>query len=469
MKLLLVSMNFAPEPTGIGKYSGEMAHALAARGFDVRVVCAPPYYPQWQVQPGHRSGVYDVRDEAPGLRVIRCPLWVPASPSGIGRLLHMASFAASSLPVLLAQARWRPDVVLVVAPALFTAPGAWLAARLSGAVAWLHVQDLEVDAAYSVGLLSGTLLRRSALALERLLLRRFDRVSSIAGGMLRRLAAKGVPLQRLALLPNWVDVDGPPGADVDAEAAALRRALGIAPEAVVCLFSGTLNRKHGLHTLLQAARQLRRAPLIVFVVCGEGDQRAVLHQAAADLPALRWLPLQAPERLGVLLRMADIHLLPQLRSAADLVMPSKLGGMLASGRPVIAAAHPGTELARVVHGKGRAVEPESVDALVQAIEALAGDPGQRAALGAAGVAHARTALGAQALFDGLAGQLRAVVALQRRPCTAAEGGAADLPTRLAWYGPPQAVPRDGRFANANANAGANACVSVATLHDERSR
>ena len=92
------------------------------------------------------------------LVVYRCPLWVPPQPGGIKRLVHRASFALSSLPVMLRQLVWRPDVVWVVEPALFCAPAAVAVARLSGARAWLHVQDFEVDAAFDLGLLRGKLL-----------------------------------------------------------------------------------------------------------------------------------------------------------------------------------------------------------------------------------------------------------------------------------------------------------------------
>ena len=112
MRILIYGINFSPELTGIGKYTGEMAAWLAARGHEVRVVTAPPYYPDWQVWAGFSAWQYQLADETGGrLRVVRCPLWVPARPSGLTRLLHLASFALSSLPVLLWQWRWRPEVV----------------------------------------------------------------------------------------------------------------------------------------------------------------------------------------------------------------------------------------------------------------------------------------------------------------------------------------------------------------------
>ena len=153
MKIVLLSMNFAPELTGIGKYSGEMVDGLVARGHEVRVVCAPPYYPTWKVQEGYAGNAYRTEQIKPGLTVHRCPVWIPRRLSGLTRLVHLASFAVSSLPVLLRLVLWQPQVVFAVAPALFCAPAAWLTARLSGAKAWLHIQDFELDAALRLKML----------------------------------------------------------------------------------------------------------------------------------------------------------------------------------------------------------------------------------------------------------------------------------------------------------------------------
>ena len=169
VKVLLVSMNFAPDLTGIGKYSGELADGLVARAHEVTVVCAPPYYPAWKVQPGYAAWRYRTERPKSGLTVHRCPIWIPERLGGLARALHLASFALSCLPVLLWLVLWQPRVVLVVAPALLCAPAAWLTARLTGAKAWLHVQDFEIEAAFELGLLKWPLLRRWALLLGHLL------------------------------------------------------------------------------------------------------------------------------------------------------------------------------------------------------------------------------------------------------------------------------------------------------------
>ena len=96
---------------------------------------------------------------------------------------------------------------------------------------------------------------------------------------------------------------------------------------------------------------------------------------------VQWIPLQPFARLNDLLNLADIHLLPQKADAADLVMPSKLTGMLASGRPVVATARHGTQLAQAVEGRGIVVEPGDASAFAEAIKKLAQDLGLREELG----------------------------------------------------------------------------------------
>jgi len=147
VRLLLYGINFSPELVGIGKYSGELASWLAEQGDEVRVITAPPYYPAWRVQAPY-SGWHYQREEGRVSAVLRCPLWVPAKPSGLTHILHLLSFALSSFIPVLWQATWRPDIVLVIEPPFFCAPAAWLTARLCGAKACLHVQDFEVDAAF---------------------------------------------------------------------------------------------------------------------------------------------------------------------------------------------------------------------------------------------------------------------------------------------------------------------------------
>lgn len=401
MKILLYSANYWPEPTGIGKYSGEMAAWLASRGHEVRVVCAPPYYPAWSVAPGYRWPPWR-RERIEGVDVWRAPLWVPRQPGGMLRVLHLLSFALSSLPVMLRQLPWRPEVVMTVAPAFVCAPVGWMVARLSGARAWLHVQDFEVDVAFRMGLLRGRLSRRAITSVERWLLRRFDRVSSISGRMVAGLREKGVEAGRATRLPNWVDVDAlrPLG-----RPSAYRAELGIAPAAIVALFSGTLGQKQGLLLIPESAQRLSHRIDIVFVICGTGPMRSQLELACAGLRNVRLLPLQPAARLCELLGLADIHLLTQSADAEDLVLPSKLSGMLASGRPVVATCRDGTEIAEVLADCGVVVPPDDAEALAKAVAELADAPERRARLGAAARLRAEDEMSRAGVLGTLEGAL----------------------------------------------------------------
>jgi colanic acid biosynthesis glycosyl transferase WcaI len=400
MKVLVYSANFAPEPTGIGKYSGEMAAWLAARGHDVRAISAPPYYPNWQVSSDYRRPMFR-REEWRGVHLWRAPLWVPKSPNGVKRILHLMSFALTSFPVALRQVFWRPDLVICVAPAFVCAPAALLVARFSGAQVWLHLQDFEVDIAFRMKLLRGALLQRLILRMERWILRRFDHVSSISSRMIKRLLEKGVPQERISFFPNWVDIGH---IKPTARSGSYRSQLGIADDAVVVLFSGTLGGKQGLMVVPTVARQLAARHDIVFVICGDGVIKPRLQAACAGLTATLFIPLQPFDRLGELLCMANIHLLPQSKDAEDLVLPSKLSGMLASGRPVIATCHAGTELHAVVSTCGIVVEPEDAPALAEAICRLADDPVLRASLGQCARAYAEANFERDAVLERVFGQ-----------------------------------------------------------------
>jgi colanic acid biosynthesis glycosyl transferase WcaI len=158
-------------------------------------------------------------------------------------------------------------------------------------------------------------------------------------------------------------------------------------DAVVALYSGNMGEKQGVETLAEVAKDLAGSP-VHMVLAGAGAAQPRLEAATSRLAQVHWLPLQPAERLADLLNAADIHLLPQRADAADLVMPSKLAFMLASGRPVVAGAAPGTAIARAIEGCGRIVPPGDGFAMATAIRALAGDARARRELGAAARARA---------------------------------------------------------------------------------
>lgn len=374
MKILILGLNYAPEKVGVAVYSTGMAEALARSGHEVEVIVGQPYYPDWKRAEGYSRFLYRHSIEN-GVRILRCPLYVPARPNALRRVLHHASFGLTAfLPMVARAVTSRPDIVFTVAPALISAPVAAVAARLSGARAWLHVQDFELEAAFATGLMSKQgLLPRLASLFERRTLSRFDMVSSISDPMCRKLAEKGVPQERIVQFRNWADID------------AIRPLEGPSPYVEewdvrtphVLLYSGNIANKQGIEILVDAAQRLAERKDLTFVVCGDGPNRHRLEQLANGLPNLRFFPLQPKERLNELLGLATMHVLPQIAGAADLVLPSKLINMLSSGRPIIATAEPGTGLAMELEGCGILTPPGDDAALADAIVTLIDDPDLR--------------------------------------------------------------------------------------------
>jgi colanic acid biosynthesis glycosyl transferase WcaI len=393
LRILILALNHAPEPIGAAVYTTGLARELAARGHAVEVVCAEPYYPAWRIFDGYRNRWRSAVED--GVRITRCPLYVPAEPSGAKRVVHHLSFAATALAPTLARAvQMRPDVVFTVAPSLLAAPVAWLAARTTGAKAWLHVQDFEVGAALATGLLdTSSRSARLASAVERTIMRRFDALSTISPAMVGR-ASGIVPRERIREFRNWADLDpaaAPPGD--------FRTEWGLGTR-TVALYSGNLANKQGVEIIPEAARLLARREDIVFLVCGDGSARASFEAAARSLPNIVLKPLQPREDLARLLATADIHLLPQRADAADLVLPSKLTNMLASGRASVVTAAPGTGLHAEVQGCGLLTPPGDAAAFAAAIAQLADDADLRRGYAAQARRRAAERWDRRAIIDG---------------------------------------------------------------------
>jgi colanic acid biosynthesis glycosyl transferase WcaI len=203
--------------------------------------------------------------------------------------------------------------------------------------------------------------------------------------MMRCLEQKGIAPENLREFRNWIDTSAiVPGSNQTS----FRSELRLKPNDIVALYSGAMSNKQGLELIIEAAAATRSShPSVQFVLCGNGPVKPALIRMASGLNNVHFLDLQPQERVSELLNTADIHLLPQKTQISDLVLPSKLAGMLASGRPAVAMAAPGTGIALEMKGAGLVIPPGDSQALAAAIVTLAGDEAMRVRLGA--VARAR--------------------------------------------------------------------------------
>lgn len=377
MKVLIYGMNFSPELTGIGKYTGEMAESLSLKcGHDVTVIASNPYYPAWEVNSKYNKHWYQSEKKtqinSASLEVIRCPLYVPKKPKIFTRLVHLASFSLSSLPILFSKIFKKPDVIIVIAPSLLCAPAAWLFSKITGAKSILHIQDYEVDAMFKVCMKNPSRLFKVAEALERFILKRFDRVSTISNSMLKLAVKKGVAQEKTILFPNWSNTDT---ITPDSNHAYFREQWGFSDTDRIILYSGNIARKQGLSIVIDAAQHFHDQPNIKFVIVGEGVDRESIQEQVKEknLNNIFFKSLVPKNDLSMLLTMADIHLIVQRKGAADIVLPSKLTNILSAGGHILMTATPQTELgilASKYPGIAVCVEPEDVKAFTNGLEDL---------------------------------------------------------------------------------------------------
>jgi len=371
MKVLLYSINYSPELTGIGKYSGELSQYLADRNIETHVVTAPPYYPDWKVHADYKN--WWSQENYRNLTVYRCPLYVPRKVRTVKRLIHLFTFASSSVVRLFTLLKVNPDVVILVQPTLFCAPFALIYSKLIGAKSVLHIQDFEVDAMFGFGLVgdkkaqSKGFKRKVIYKFEAWLMGFFDRVSSISHSMMKHAQSKGVPEDKLIFFPNWSDTEF---ISPDANGDELRQAWGYSAEDKLVLYSGNIGQKQGLDIVLDAARLMRTLPNVKFLVVGDGAYKSNLLARANSmhLTNIQFLPLQDWAVVPQMLAMADVHLVVQKKGSADVVLPSKLTNILSVGGHALVTAEEDTELGVIEQnhrGVYTLVPPGDVEAFVR--------------------------------------------------------------------------------------------------------
>ncbi len=407
LRLAIWSHNYAPEQTGIPFYNTGMAEWFArVRRWPVTVHTGLPHYPWWKVPADYAARDYrhGRGDETlNGVRVERVRHYVPELPlSGAKRMRLDASYLLAWFWRSLFASRKPQIIVLVAPPFLIGFLALWLRWRWRCPVVY-HVQDLQVDAALDMGMLParlGGVLRW----LERFITARVDLVTTCSDGMRRKLQAKGPTRRPVALFPNWADVES-----IRPWTEANRYRAGIADDQVLCVYSGNIGKKQGLEDLVTAFDSLRDGPSCRLAIAGAGAHLPEITrqvQATANA-AITLRDLVPVTDLREFLASGDIHCIPQKRAVADLVMPSKLLNIMAVGRPLVAAAEPGTELARTIAaaGCGLVVPPEDPAAFAAALRTLISDPALRSRMGAAGRAYVVAHLAPPAVLGRFAARL----------------------------------------------------------------
>lgn len=369
MRILVYGINYSPELTGIGKYTSEMTSWLSKQGHDITVVTAMPYYPEWRLHPDYKRKFWH-KEIIDGVKVYRCPLYVPARINSVKRIIHEFSFLLAATPLLLMNLfQKKYDLVLSVSPPFHLGLLPLIYSKVRGSKLITHIQDLQVDAAKDLGMINNKQLLNLMFSVEKYFLRNSQVVSTISEGMLANIQKKGIEPGQTCLFPNWVDISF---IHPLSKADSLRKAFGYSNDDKIVMYSGNLGEKQGLETLIDVASYFNASSACKFLIVGNGGGRKKLENLAAEakLTNLKFFPLQSYQDLPALLATPDIHLVLQKKSASDLVMPSKLVSILAAGGFSIVTAVEGSSLYKLVSESetGIIIEPENTALLIKCIE-----------------------------------------------------------------------------------------------------
>jgi len=363
-------MYFLPDFGSAPILINELASDMAARGHDVEVVTTLP-----RQRTPELKGLLFSRRKMNGFIVKR--FWTNTAPHPIGRLVAWNIYTAGT--ILNALTLRKGDVLFLRTPPLQLGLTGFLAARLRGVRVVLNVQDIHPDLSIESGILRNRMAIRFAQGLEKWVYRISDHIIVISEGFLKNLLDKGVPGEKLTVIPNWVDTDFLRPLPKEN---AVSRKYGLDDKFVI-MYSGTISisSNRALEQVLEAAAVLREDKDVVFVIVGEGLKRAELQKRADELRTdnVRFLPFQPYEDLPRLLASSDVLLVPLDKEKSQMSVPSKLYNFLAAGRPVLGLAPPDSEVAALIRGNrcGDVVPPDDVAGIGEAVLRLKGDPGAR--------------------------------------------------------------------------------------------
>ncbi len=375
-RILITTINYAPEETGIAPYSTGMAEHLASQGYQVTTLTGLPHYPAWRVSDGYRDRM-TYAEQRNGVEVQRRWHYVPSRQSAVRRGLYEATFLASGLSALSLP---QPDAVIGVVPSLSGGVLARIAAARFRVPYGLVFQDLMGLSAEQSGMSGGGAVSGLTRRTEGWVARGADAIGVIAEGFRHYLESLDVEPGRIRRVRNWTHTGA-----VTIERSAMRAWLDLPQDAAVVMHAGNMGFKQGLENVIEAARLAAAAPRdatlprLLFVFVGDGNQREALEALAVKyaLPNVRFLPLQPEEVFPSVLACADVLLVNQRGTVSDMALPSKLTSYMAAGRPVVAAVARNSETWREVtwSGGGLPVTPDDPRALLEGVSRVTSDRG----------------------------------------------------------------------------------------------
>ena len=375
MRILVLALNYYPELVGCGKFTKEMVDWLSVESNKIIVITTNAFYPNWEA----KSNNYN-KKTSKKITIIRCPIYIPKNPNGIKRSLHYLSFFISSFPVVIYYGFKKIDVAFAICPTLLSAPNILIITFLKKLLgmkkltSWIHFADLEIEAAFQLKFFKSNYLKKFLLAFEKFILNKFDYISSISLYMNKKIRQKINNKNNVYYLPDFIETKDFTSIDRNKTINPYYKELGIVKDKKIIMYSGSINEKLSYETLVDAIKILdeRKDMDILWIICGNGPKKPYLMKRLKKNINVKFYDFQPHEKLPYWLNIADIHLIPQKLSSVKFCLPSKLLGILASGKAVIGIAPQDSELGNILDHYGIRLSNENpknmADALVKLLQ-----------------------------------------------------------------------------------------------------
>jgi colanic acid biosynthesis glycosyl transferase WcaI len=384
--VVVISINYSPEPTGFAPHVAAFCEHLAATGRQVVAVTGFPFAPRWKRWPEYR-GNFSMEEQRTGVRVLRNTHFIPRSPGSLVQRVLMEGTFCLSVLLTLVRHRLRAPILIYVGAQPSIAMLCRVVAALTRARYGLMINDLATGAARDVGIIKPGLISRCLHRFEHSAYRAAAGAVVLCDGFKRALIAEGYPAERVQIVRSPVDTQLiRPLAEEGRE---FRSRFGLAPEDFVVLFAGSMGLKQGLINVVKAAHTLSsELHRCKWILVGDGETRPNVERLILTLGVekiVQIIPFQPDYEMSAMFASSDILLLNQLIAVKDTVIPSKLLTYMASGKPVVAAVNSASEGADLLRssGGGMLISPEDPAALAAAVIALEADQTRRTLMGQA--------------------------------------------------------------------------------------
>lgn len=340
--ITIITANYYPEETSTGLYTTQLAEFLSENGKNVTVITGFPYYPWWKIPNEYQKLPSYYSETINNVKIYRYKFYIPTNQSFFYRILHILSYTFGSVFNLFKVKK--SDLIFCNIP--FTTCvflGFFLKWKLNAKL-WTSIKDFEFDAAFESGLLkrnkTNLFFKKFLDRIEDLMYKKSDIVSSISYKMVEKIKLKS-PKSNPIFFPDWVDSDFINPSNYVQHSY-------IDSEKFNILYSGNIGQKQDWNIFIEVVKRLKHEEDIHFVLVGDGAQKDNIINIIKNkkLSNISYFPPIPFEDLPNLLCSANLHVLFQKSEVIDSVMPSKILGMMSSGRVSIITGDNSSEVAK---------------------------------------------------------------------------------------------------------------------------